>query len=630
MITSILILLFCGYSAASDTLELTHDQVKQDVQLPIHAIKTKYAQDPVAVDYVIGMKLLNGIGFPKNSEAAFKLFLKAAPNLLNARNALIQMCERRMCFPQLMEQELETLATKARAGDQGAFSVLVLLASTKHVPAELHQHIGAIIKPLYEKYPQLLFNAAQEVFLVNQSLGLSYIKLLADTYNFVKAEEAMGDMYYKGEGLVRQNVKEAIKYYLKAAAHGSTSAAHRAGKFYLRGEGTAQNRKRAFELLQQAAQGNEPDAAYSMGIFYATGDIVEKNIKKALEFFNKAAELGDQDAYTALGRLVELGFNTSDGVRSEDPDYEKAFMLFKRAADLGSIGARFNLAFLYDTGLAGTVDHAKARQYYKEVLDNTSDTTLFITKAHMYEEGIGVEQDLAKARDYYQRTIDATGTVAYKWHLEQVNAKIAQAEAETRAQKAPDRIEIPSVAKRTQPKPSPEQVAYGQRKSVEADFKRTLNSKYPVSDGSEVTDVDFENDTITISRPSDETVAIISIDDPSKKRRFKKAKPYLYDERVSKWFEVLNSNQKLTPKEYGSAIRHAFPEKADLVAQLFGYKMSEQQYEGQSRSTLAISGTLIPGRTRQPLSGSFVYGYDSDHLYHRFFHLNKHQAQPLS
>ena len=78
---------------------------------------------------------------------------------------------------------------------------------------------------------------------------------------------ARGEMYCYGRG-ERQDYAEAVRWYLKAAAHGST------------------------------------DAEYSLGHMYSCGQGVKRDNEKALEWFRKAAAHGSTDAKRRIQNIL--------------------------------------------------------------------------------------------------------------------------------------------------------------------------------------------------------------------------------------------------------------------------------------------------------------------------------------
>ncbi len=486
-----------------------------------------------------------------------------------------------------------------------------------------------------KKNPDLLFNTAAEIATNPQmrDRSIKIIETLATKYHYARAQVELGECYLNG-AIVQQNAKTAFKYILQGAEQGDTRGEILLAYAYLKGQGTEVNFKKSFEYFKKVADKNDHNAVYNIAVFYLEGYLGAPDIPQAIAYFKKAAELGNFGALTALGELAQEGFD-DNGVLGE-PDLHKAFELFKRAAQ-GDMGAHFNLAFFYEIGFEGQSDPEKAQALYRSILESDSNRIL-THKALMYDQGIGTAQDLYKAKEYYEKSI-AEGNSSLKKSLDAVNQAIEQEKHETAAQKDAHRVEIPAItsngspeeptvtesagpSKQKQKKPTAEQVAFGKIKSQEADFKQMLNKKFPRTDGSYVTDVNFRDNIISIERPSDKTVALVSINKATQKR-LRNVKTLSYQPRVTEWFTELNNASNLDESAYDSAIRHAFPEMVDVICQLFGAKTAKIDEAGIMRLTFSIPVTLIPGKTKREFKGNVRLGYANSAnpvVYHRFVH----------
>src|SRR5439155_551128 len=90
-----------------------------------------------------------------------------------------------------------------------------------------------------------------------------------------------------------------------------------------------------------------------LGNFYLSGIGTSINKQKAFELFQKAANLGSVSGIIKLGNCYQNGIGT--GI-----DRQKAFELYQRAADLGSITGINNLGNCYQNGIRTSVDRQKA------------------------------------------------------------------------------------------------------------------------------------------------------------------------------------------------------------------------------------------------------------------------------
>lgn len=156
------------------------------------------------------------------------------------------------------------------------------------------------------------------------------------------AQNLLGDCYYEGLG-VESDVKEAVKWYQKAAASGEISSS--LGDCYLNGWGVSKDEGAAFKCYLKSAE-YDFWAQYMLSKCYKEGMGVEKNDAEYQRWFNKASEGAKklfewnsknteqtrrQTAQTALscGRIYMYGI----GVQKDE---NEAVKWFTKAAKNGS------------------------------------------------------------------------------------------------------------------------------------------------------------------------------------------------------------------------------------------------------------------------------------------------------
>lgn len=107
----------------------------------------------------------------------------------------------------------------------------------------------------------------------------------------------------------------------------------------------------------------------------------------------------DFDALYLLGVLTHAGFGT-------DKDPAKAFEIQKRAAELGSADAHFELYVHLSRGLGVERDDAAALEHNRKAAEEGHPRALYNMGA-IYAKGEQVEQDKAAAADWYELACDA-------------------------------------------------------------------------------------------------------------------------------------------------------------------------------------------------------------------------------
>lgn len=111
----------------------------------------------------------------------------------------------------------------------------------------------------------------------------------------VKAQNALANAYFHGTG-VPKNLAEAIRWWRKAADHGSGEAYSLLGTMYYQGLGVPKDSAEAVRLWQKGAEKYDLDAQSQLGFAYLLGDAVPRNFTMAYMWFNIAASHGDAHA----------------------------------------------------------------------------------------------------------------------------------------------------------------------------------------------------------------------------------------------------------------------------------------------------------------------------------------------
>ncbi|WP_286266636.1 tetratricopeptide repeat protein [Thalassotalea atypica] len=116
-----------------------------------------------------------------------------------------------------------------------------------------------------------------------------------------QAMAMLGEFYYHGYG-VDKNKGLALKYYLKAARKGNTSAQYKAGLLSLL-YNEHKNVPLAIKYLNKAAVENYKDANYILARIYLTNEFGIKNLELADIYLAKAYKNKQQDAVKFISTL---------------------------------------------------------------------------------------------------------------------------------------------------------------------------------------------------------------------------------------------------------------------------------------------------------------------------------------
>lgn len=140
----------------------------------------------------------------------------------------------------------------------------------------------------------------------------------------------------------KENDKEALTWFERAAELGSFSAQYNLGCMYYYGYGVNQDFHKAFKYFKAAAEQDNSSAQYNLGLMYAKGLWISKNSSEALKYFELAAYKDNVDA------LYQLGFIYYSGKYSLVPvDTNQALIYFERAAMLGDANSWYELGLIH-------------------------------------------------------------------------------------------------------------------------------------------------------------------------------------------------------------------------------------------------------------------------------------------
>ena len=104
------------------------------------------------------------------------------------------------------------------------------------------------------------------------------------------AMENLGIIYKEGDMGIKEDMKLANYWFLKAAAHGSVYAMEQLARNYRGGDGLKQDDQKSFKYFQMAADHGSTYGCYRVADCYYYGETVEQNYSKALEYFKRAAD----------------------------------------------------------------------------------------------------------------------------------------------------------------------------------------------------------------------------------------------------------------------------------------------------------------------------------------------------
>ena len=174
-----------------------------------------------------------------------------------------------------------------------------------------------------------------------------------------------------------------------------------------------EKKKRQFIECQQKAEQGDAVAQYQLGKYYEEGYGIDKSHFKAMEWYEKAMLQGYLDAYRSLGCCY-----TKEDIFGFQPDFNKAFELFLKGAELGHIKSMTTVAYWgYAVGNGTEKNLHKALEWVEKGIaldpnneygtkDHLPDLLEWI--AHQYLE----EKEYQSAFDYFKRSAEMGNSCA--------------------------------------------------------------------------------------------------------------------------------------------------------------------------------------------------------------------------
>lgn len=126
------------------------------------------------------------------------------------------------------------------------------------------------------------------------------------------AQYQLGKLYAKGLG-VKEDYKQAAKWYRAAADQGHAGAQVAMGELYEAGQGVPQDDAEAAKSYRRAADQGDAGGQYCLAVLYVMGRGVPQNNTEALKWYRLAADQGDDLAQYNLGMRHYRGI----GVKSD-------------------------------------------------------------------------------------------------------------------------------------------------------------------------------------------------------------------------------------------------------------------------------------------------------------------------
>jgi uncharacterized protein len=235
---------------------------------------------------------------------------------------------------------------------------------------------------------------------------ISQLRVKADSGD-PDAENDLGVRYRMGEG-VEKDKEEAVRWYRKAAKHGSAAAMFNLGAAYYNGDGVGVDDVVSCAWFLLAEEAGHPGAdeavrratsesasrpivaAEKVGEMYEKGEELSKNAGNALKWYRRAADSGSPQASLNAAALL---------ANAPNPTQENLEEARKRCEDAAKSDygpAAFCMATIYKRGLGVAQDAAESAKWLIRAA-NDGHPKAMLQLGEAYWKGDGVKPNLITA-----------------------------------------------------------------------------------------------------------------------------------------------------------------------------------------------------------------------------------------
>lgn len=208
----------------------------------------------------------------------------------------------------------------------------------------------------------------------------------------------LGQMYFAGVGDVEPNEKLAQKHFLMAAQLGDASSQFFVGHAYRTGDlGLEVDESACLQYVTLAeGQGHGP-ATYYLALMHRNGEGgLEKSATTFRKYLDKACAIGHGEA---LNCLADMHYKGTDGAKE---DHKLALKSYEAAAATGFADAACSAAAMHYHGHGTAQDYHKAFTLYQDAAVMGSEAALR-NIASMYYNGEGVPKSDTLAEEFLRR-----------------------------------------------------------------------------------------------------------------------------------------------------------------------------------------------------------------------------------
>jgi len=382
-----------GYAEAQNALGHCYYDgigVKVDYAEAMKWYRMAADQGNAEAQYNLGNCYYNGNGVSRNYAEARKWYMKAAEQGLVEVQYNIGLCY------QAEKNNGEAVEWWRKAAEQGFVEAQY----------ELGKHYGLSSSEGIKWYTQA---AEQGNVKAQYELGSYYFRDYISDYVLAAKWLSMAADQGNLEAKEKYKKAEMLLNAQKDDADGETL--YKTGKFY---ESERNDENEALKWYTRAAEHGSADAQYRLSIYYLRNntDSIEFRYNESKKWSQKAADQGHAKAQ------ADVAWNYD-----RNGDYVKAAQWYRKAADQGEANAQYKLGEYFFEGAGVAQDYAEAKKWYQKAANQGYESDDIERKLKIIEIGLKAQNGDIEAQyelgEYYRERFEKM--TAAKWYREAAN-----------------------------------------------------------------------------------------------------------------------------------------------------------------------------------------------------------------
>lgn len=225
------------------------------------------------------------------------------------------------------------------------------------------------------------------------------------------AQFVLGNIYSDGRRGMPKDVDAAIAFWKQAAKTGHRMARHSLAWAMVDGRGGVGDCKTGEAALRELADGGHTQSMVALALLYFEGGQLAKNTAEAQRYFDLVEQSGDLEQMVFIAQVYLGGI-------SAPKKYFRAVKILRRAADMGSTDALYQLGICYSL-YRGVFPAPRAAAKLFEAAGARGHAEALYMLADCYERGNGVAKNTATAINCLQRAM-ALGSISAATRLGEI------------------------------------------------------------------------------------------------------------------------------------------------------------------------------------------------------------------